>query len=243
MLFAGVAASALAAPVLEQYQDYFPMIGLTVEETNLIRADPDDPVAWAIERANRTEWLFRNAALQMGLYGVILGAFLGLSEGLLVRSIWKAPLFSVALAACGAVGGILAALSAASLGTKMGDDITADPTQLTLAMHAAVFAIIGLALGLGSAILTRKSSVIVRGAGGGLVAGLLFLPLAMFLVPTERTNLPVPEGLTSKFLFLILAGGLIGLCIGRTPRRAQRPHDVAADPTAEADTSGEPTNS
>jgi hypothetical protein len=245
MLVAGIVASALAAPALQHYQGHFRMVGLNEEETNRIRADANDPIAWAIERGQRWDQIFRNASLQLGLYGVILGAVLGLSEGLLIRSVPRALLFSIVLAACGAVGGILAAVAESAFGVMMGDRAGTEPALLTklteltmpksdlltLAMHISAFVIIGMSLGLGFAVLTRKWSVILRSAGGGIVAGMVFLPLSMAIPQLQNfdTNLFVPEGLTSKLLFLILAGGLIGLCVGRAPRRVKQSYDVPAD--------------
>ncbi len=219
LLVAGLLGGAVSAPLVHRYENQFPMVNLTVEETNLLRANPDDPVAWAIERGNRWDALFRNTALCMAIFGAVLGAAVGLADGLVQRSPGRGFALMGLLALCGAVSGLPAGLANGVIGLEMQDNRDSDPLPYAMAMHVSSFVIVSLAIGAGLGFRSRKWSVLIRAAAGGLVAGLLFAPLASFLFPLYRTDLPVPEGIPPKLVFLMTAGGLIGVCIGRSPFR------------------------
>ena len=221
LLIAGAIGGAAVSPLVHRFENQFPMVNLTEEETNLLRANPDDPVAWAIERGNRWDALFRNTALCIGIFGALLGACLGLADGFVQRSPGRALIMMGLLAVCGAISGPLAGLADAAIGLRMQDNRDSDPLPYAMAMHVSSFVIVGTVIAIGLGACSRRWSVVIRAAAGGLTAGLLFAPLASFLFPLQRTDLPIPEGLPPKLMFLIAAGGLIGLSIGRTPFKSR----------------------
>ena len=175
--------------------------------------------------------LFRNTALCIGIFGALLGACLGIADGLVQRSPGRALLLLGLLAVCGAISGPLAGLADAAIGLRMQDNRDSDPLPYAMAMHVSSFVIVGSVIAIGLGVMSRNWSVVIRAAAGGLIAGLLFAPLASFLFPLQRTDLPIPEGLPPKLMFLIAAGGLIGLSVARTPfkTRALQPVVSTAD--------------
>lgn len=219
LTLAGIIGGIASAPFVQRFEKQFPMANLTPEQTNLIRANPDDPVAWAIERQNRWDALFRNSALCLAVFGGLLGACLGLTEGVLLRSAGKVVVLAMVLALCGALSGVLAGLADAAIGLKMQDNRDQDPLPYAIGMHTASFVVVGLCIAAGLGMTTRRWSVVWRAAAGGLVAGILCAPLASFVFPLNRTDLPIPEGLGPKLMFYALAGGLIGMCVSRSARK------------------------
>lgn len=224
----GGLAGLVTAPVVDRYDDHFPMVSLTVEETNLIRADPNDPVAWGIERQNRWNWIFRNSALCLGMFGAILGAGLGLAECIRIRKPLKGITVLALSVLLGVVGGVLSAAVDASIGIRMQDNIGSDPLPYAVAMHIAAFCLIGMGIATGMGLTTRRWSAVFRAFAGGLVAGVMFAPIAASAFPVYETDLWIPHGLLPKFLFFGLAGLLLCLAIGRTPTRTET--TVATEP-------------
>lgn len=233
----GVVGGCLSAFVVNHYYSDdanapFPRVGLTVEETNLLRADPNDPVAHAINRQNSWDAYFRNSSFGIAIFAVMCGVAISFVDGMLYRSIGVALLLAIAAAVLGLISGLASGLDAAFFSLQMddaGNSGGADPALLTLALQGSIFAIVGAAIGGVVAIATRRLAAVLRGAAGGLVAGLLFMPIATIVFPLLQTNRAIPESLFPKMLMFAVAGGMIGFSISRSPRRMQQTESVSTD--------------
>ncbi|MDB5388221.1 MAG: hypothetical protein JWM11_3867 [Planctomycetaceae bacterium] len=213
LIITALFAAGLAWPVLMHFEGAFPMENLTVEMTNRIRANAEDPIAWAKERQNQWDAVSRNSILNLGVFGTCLGLCLSLTLAL-VRG---GPFWSMARTwaygtglgmIAGIAGGYLSARTAFALGRGKEFDVTLRSSLI----HASGWIVPGLACGviLGLALGRRR---LVRPAFGGMIGGLLaallYEPLAAILFQLDRSDIPLPEGAGNKLMFLGLAAVLM----------------------------------
>jgi hypothetical protein len=215
LIIVALVASGLAYPLVKHFEKSFPMENLTVEMTNRIRANFDDPIAWAKERQNKWEGLSRNAMLNFGIFGCCLGTCLGLFSAIADRGtlvfILRSVLYGAGLGAVsGVAGGALAAWMALTLESSKQMDIMLRSTLI----HSAGWVVPGLVCGLILSLTSRERRVallMVGGVIGGLVAGGLYEPVAGILFQLDRTDIPMPEGTGNKYLFLAMGSVLMAI--------------------------------
>ena len=96
-------------------------------------------------------------------------------------------------------------------------------------VHAVEWSLIGIAAGTSAGLVLRDRTLLLRSAcsGGfaGLIGGLMFVPLAMGLLPTSKPEYPLPEGLNLLLVFVFPPVLLFAIALAR----AQKVHHIAAD--------------
>lgn len=215
LMIAALVAAGLAWPLVKHFEKSFPMANLTVEETNLLRANPDDPVAWAKERQNFWDSLSRNSMLNFGCFGCCLGLCLGLVSAFASRQSIVALLQNLLYGAgLGTVGGAGGGLAAAAMANALRNSREMDVTIRSSLIHGAGWIVPGLACGVILWVTCgerRLGLLSLGGLLGGLLAAMLYEPIAGILFQLDRTDLPMPEGTGNKYLFLAMAGVLMAL--------------------------------
>ena len=178
------------------------------------------PVADILANRRATDQVLRyHAMLYAGSLGLLLGALLGIREGMLRRA-WLSPVVTAVLGALGgALGGFLGCLVYEYVRFHVG--------QATL-MHTIIAqwlvgAPLGLGVGLGLGLATRTMPGTLKAALGGLaaatLAAVLFPVLVSIVMPAASTEALLPEERGSRALWLGLLAGLIGLVIPLSGRR------------------------
>lgn len=213
LVLAGLIAAGLAFPFLKYFEDAFPRQNLTVEMTNRIRANADDPIAWAKDRQNYWESLSRNSMLNLGIFGLCLGSCFGLvlslNQGGTYQRIARNWIYATA---AGVVAGIAAGLLSATVAYALQNAKGIDVAIRSCAIHAAGWIVPGLTCGMLLGLISGRRPFVLLAFGGllgGLAAALLYEAMAALVFQLDRTDLPVPEGSGNKFLFLAVAGLLI----------------------------------
>jgi hypothetical protein len=231
LILAALVASGLAWPYMKRYERAFPMENLSVEMTNRIRAKADDPIAWAKERQNQWEAASRNAMLNLGIFGLCVGGCLGLTGSLNRRITLFHLLCSLVYGiVLGTVAGIASALVSAYIFLRVDKLPGMEVPTRSLIIHGMGLAVFGLFCGLILALTARPGRTGMLAFGGllgGLIASLVYEPLAAICFQLVRSDIPVPEGPENKLLFLVLSSVLMLTCawrVGSAPilRRAPR---------------------
>lgn len=219
LVVAGLLAAGLAWPFAMKFEKTFPQENLSVEMTNRIRARADDPIAWAKDRQNYWEHLYRNGVLRLGIFCICMGGCLGIATAatrygsLLVRI--RGVLTGLLL---GAVAGVGSGFSAAAMAYYIDKNMRdADVTIRSPLIHGAGWIIpalmCGVILGLTSGNRRQVVPTTMLHAFGGVLgaffATMLYEPLAGWLFQLDRTDIPFPEGTANKFLFMGLAAVLM----------------------------------
>lgn len=238
-LSAGLLGALVAWPWLIHFENRFPVENLSVEMTNRIRNNREDPIAWAQERHNRWTSLHRNTAVCLAGFGLAVGAALAMAAGVARRSARLVLLGAVTGAACGAVAGAAGGVLEAALLMRLeGENLQL--AHRTVAGHAVGWSVAFAGMALGVAIVVGRlrrapyliGSVIVA----GMAAAALYSPLAAILFPLDRSDFPIPEGDGNKLLFAGLAAGFAGLGLGRAQRGSATESAVAVgDPLIPAE--------
>jgi hypothetical protein len=178
-------------------------------------------------KANRKEQdrvLRLHAMLYVGSLGLLLGAMLGVREGMLRRS-WP-PIAAAPLGALGgAAGGFLGCLVYEYVRAEVGQA----ELSHTIGAQWLLGAPLGLGVGLGLGLATRKPSDIIKAALGGMaaatLAAVLYPVLVSLVLPEASTDALQPEERVNRLLWLALLSGFVGVMIpiaGR-PRKANAP--------------------
>jgi hypothetical protein len=210
-----VVSSLLAWPGLLVLDGKFPVENLSVEMTNLIRNDPNDPVAWAQERMNRWTSLAKTAASCLAMFG---GVFVGLAncrDGVTARWSPQRVLVGIGL---GVAAGILGGVAEATVFVRL-DRAIGDRMLLTAIGHAVAWACLAAVLNPRLPMIRAAPgewvSRLLKVFGGAVLASLIYAALAAMAFPMLRSDLPIPEGNFNKLVFLIVAAGVLGsICLG-----------------------------
>jgi hypothetical protein len=167
-------------------------------------------------KANRREEdrvLRNHAMLYVGSLGLALGLLLGAREAILRRS-WLPPF---AAAPLGAFGGVLGGFLGCLVYEYVRAEIGQAELKHTIGAQWLLAAPLGLALGLGLSLATRKPSEIFKAMLGGLAAATLaaglYPVLLSVVLPDASTENLLPEELGSRLVWLAILAGLIGLII------------------------------
>lgn len=215
---AALIASLLALPVAVTFDGRFPVENLDVEMTNRIRNNRTDAVAWAKERSNRWESMYRTTVACLTGFGAALGGVAALlgsvsTATVLTRLRWLAV--GVVLGAvCAAVGAFLEA----GLLIKI-EKLALDPMLRTMIGHAVAWLVIGGGVAIAATLSTpkwgEKRSAIGRTCVGAIGAAVVYTPSAAIMFQLLRSDLPIPEGVGNKLLFLALAAvSMFGMLAG-----------------------------
>lgn len=217
-LAAGLMGALGAWLLVEQFQLYDFFIA-PEPPPELANRSETDPELQAAEDELARIALYQNSALLLAVIGGCLGAFLGLAEGVLRHSIGSAALKLLTGAVLGAVFGAAGGLAQVFAGLRIERLTQLDPTFRTMAMHSIAWLIVGAGVGLAMLLPPRRLPGLVRGVlsaiAAGLVAGILYAPLAALLFPLNDADQAVPGGSGNRLLFIAVAAGLIGLALGR----------------------------
>jgi hypothetical protein len=215
-----VVASLMAWPALLVIDGKFPVENLSVEMTNLIRNNRNDPVAWAQERMNRWTSLAKTASICLAAFG---GVFVGLASARdEATRRWSLRKF-LAGVGFGAGAGILGGLAEATLVVRL-ERLFSDRLLLSAMGHAVGWAFLATALvlmlGMSRPSPARWLTRLLEGVGGAVVASLVYAVVAAVAFPMLRSDLPIPEGALNKLVFLLVASGVMGSVCLRPGRHA-----------------------
>lgn len=215
--------SVLALPLAVVFDGRFPVANLDVEMTNRIRNNRHDAIAWAKERSNRWESMYRTTVACLAGFGALMGgvaAFLGAvpQSSLLKKLQW--------FAAGVCLGGVAAALGGyleAGLLIKI-EKLPLDPTLRTMLGHGLAWMVLGLGVALAATFSATSWSerlvAVGRACLGAILATITYSPVAAVAFQLVRSDLPIPEGTGNKLLFLGTAGlALFGMLGSRTDRQ------------------------
>ncbi|MDP1795965.1 MAG: hypothetical protein Q8K78_00715 [Planctomycetaceae bacterium] len=217
---AALLATVVALPMAVTFDGRFPVENLSVEMTNRIRNNRHDAVAWAKERSNRWESLYRTTVACLTGFGATLGGIAALL-GVVSPAPMSARLrWLMAGIVLGAVAAALGGYLEAGLLIKI-EKITLDPMLRAMLGHAVAWMVVGAGVAIAATLSVpawlAKKVAIGRAMVGAIGAAVLYSPLAAILFQLERSDLPIPEGSLNKLLFLGLAGLLICGRLGSVP--------------------------
>lgn len=166
----------------------------------------------------------RNNAI---LYGVLIGTLLALGLSLGQAAARRSLLWPVIAAHAAGLAGGVAGLAASRLAA--GGDQSALDAQLihSVTVQATWWAIIGLGVGIGTALHLRSWRSVALSAFGGTVAGGLaglLYPVGMsVLLPDVDSQPLVPLEWSSRLIWIALAAALIGVIAQSASRPAVKP--------------------
>ena len=158
---------------------------------------------------------YSNTAVSFAMIGMCLCAAAGIAAGLHRKSAAALAKGLSAGVVLGGVCGAVAGLSEVFIGSSL-DRIEGFDSMLKLMIvHAAAWVLISLSLAATVAVAGKNSVVeaMGRAAPGGLLAGLLYLPIAGILFVGNKSDLYVPEGNINRLFWISLSGLLIVLAL------------------------------
>lgn len=228
-LITGVVAGVVAAWLMGAYLDYFPIPPLSEDSAKRLAADPfasvPEDILPEIIAAQRAA-LLRNTALGFGICGALILTVFGLLYGLMLRSWLAIARGLLGGAVIGAVTGALGGAFAVTVQSWLQDYAVRDPLIWLSVSLAAIWVILGAGCGILSAFVGWNGGVGSRAAlaaiSAGLVAAILYQPVAMILLPMEQLDRVIPASFANRALCVSLATGLVALALGRTLMSRQR---------------------
>ncbi len=165
----------------------------------------------------------RHAMIYLGALGLLVGAALGIGEGLARRS--GLPVGLPIL--LGAVGGVAGGYSGCLVQEYVRANIGFAEIKHTIGMQLAMCLPIALGISLGLAALLFSWSAalktILAGLAAGVLAAIAYPMVAVTLLPTISTDSFLPEEAGSRLLWLGLVACIIGLVIPIAGRRRGSP--------------------
>lgn len=220
-------AALMAWPGVMALDGRFPVENLSVEMTNRIRNNRDDPVAWAQERTNRWTSLAKTSASCLAVFGGIFGGLMG---GAIGARRWWSPKYAL----LGLVSGVGAGLGGGVLESTLLirlEKAGIDPLLLTALGHAVAWgclatplvAVMRWAKGRGTGGLGKLFRVWIAAAAAALVYALV----AAIAFQMLRSDLPIPEGAGNKFLFLLLGSWALGAAVLRPAKTVPNSESLA----------------
>jgi hypothetical protein len=175
-----------------------------------------------------------NPVLSLGLWGLVLGGWLGIGEGIARRS---ARIALAALAAC-ALAGVVFGGAAGLLGYLV--FVSHKPAGLdaelvkTIGLQALMLGTLGGGIGLAFGAVRRTIRTTALCTLGGVLAGVLAAMLHTFLAawlfPAVNTEVVIPAGHANCLMWLALGSVLLGLAIPAMPGALAPPTTGASPP-------------
>ncbi|MEO2016845.1 MAG: hypothetical protein ABGZ53_21015 [Fuerstiella sp.] len=236
-IIAGIVATGLSAAAIAHSDDYFQLpeeltsqIGISSElkarfdageisggEVMGMGMSEQDPELQSKINAARRKNHVNNTALSLSLIGLLVAGCLGCGAGFArkSRSLSIIGLLTgiVLGSGLGAVGGLASTWTEDAL---MGSE-KVDQMVRTIAMHAAGWAVIGIAVGL-SVGLPNQASRSLKFVGAAVSAGVLSAALftigAAVIFSGENADLPVPDGTGNRLLWTGLCAVAMAIMIG-----------------------------
>ncbi len=224
-------AALLAWPGVMTLDGRFPVENLSVEMTNRIRNNADDPVAWAQERTNRWSSLAKTSASCLAVFGGIFGGLMG---GAIGARRWWSPKYALLGLICGVGAGIGGGVLESTLLIRL-EKAGLDPLLLTALGHAVAWGCLATALvvvmrwvqGRASGLMAQLARV----WGAAAATALIYALVAAIAFQMLRSDLPIPEGAGNKLLFLLLGAWALGAALLRPITPRQRVAAAAATET------------
>jgi hypothetical protein len=160
---------------------------------------------------NRQQWIqFIRDALFYGICGMIIAAAMATAESIIGRNYAGAVIYGSAGAVAGLLGGIAASLFIQKVGGAVMKVDWMQGSYRPIAARAATWAILGLFLALGPALVLRSAKRLiiglVGGLVGGLIGGLLYQPIVRW---SGSDNLAILAALVAVGLLSGMATGMI----------------------------------
>jgi hypothetical protein len=201
-----IALSVLcAAPAVQILDGMFPVENLSVEMTNLVRNNPNDPVAWAQERFNRWSSLAKTSAACLAVFGAVLAALSALVSGVGQQPVSQRLRALVLGALIGGLSGVVGGLLESTFLIRM-EKAGFDRSTLAMAGHAIGWFCLAVGMAVSVALSQGTWSGVIDRCGRGLVAaGLAAVVYAVasgLLFQMVRSDLPIPEGIGNPETFL-----------------------------------------
>lgn len=217
LLIAGLVGAGIAWPLVMHFDQFF----LISEELRALNPPYSDEAAARIDEEERSVG-YLNAMLTFGLFGLATAGTFGLTEGLMRRSAKITVVGILGGGIVGALAGVAAGVAAQFVRLQLAMR-PLDDGYKALAIHAIAWIVVGAGLGIAVGMLAGRRAVLFRtgaaGAVAGLVAAVLYSPLAAVLFPLQNSELLLPAGSLNRLLWVSLAGALIGLAVGRAGKR------------------------
>jgi hypothetical protein len=215
-IIAACLAALVSLPCVAVLDGLFPVENLSVEMTNRIRNNREDPIAWAKERSNRWTSLYRTTVACLSVFGASVGVAFSVLGSSGANSILQS------LRNC--VSGGLVCFTAAALGAFLESALLMklessgiDLTIKTMIGHAVAWSFLGAGVGIvstsGSCLRAMRYGAVGRGLAGGVFAAIVYAPLTAVIFQLERSDISIPEGGLNKLFFLSSAAILIGICV------------------------------
>lgn len=219
MIVAGGVAAAVCSFAIGAVGEFYP----TPQEVLSLGAAPTDAERAAAGAAKRVADT-GNAMAWLAICGAIMGGLLSLTTGIVQRAGAKSVVGTLAGTIAGGCLGLLsgklavayyASVTASLLGA------TSNAEQQFMMMHGMTWGLIGIGVGLGCG-LSRSSieiktiitSIVVAGVLGGVAGGLFPIILGV-AAPLISSASPIAEPGTGQFIWIGLAGVLMGAGLGR----------------------------
>ncbi len=245
-LIAAVAATAVAGIAVDRFGQTFQLpdeltaqIGISPElqarfesgelsggeVMGLGMAEQDPELQLKVNEANRLTYV-RNAALSWAIVGLLAAAVFGCAAGCARRSLPHVLLGLFAGTALGAGLGAAAGWAAVWTEDLLARSTNLDPMVRTMGMHAAGWAIIGIAVGIAVGMATRAADTLQSVAAavvGAVISAVVFSLTAAVLFSGDNADLPVPEGTGNRVLWAGLGTVLMALMLSRVSAAEKKP--------------------
>jgi hypothetical protein len=224
LLVAAVISSVLASLMVQQFGSAFQIPPSVIAGIGVV---PTPEQAAKVAAAKRTRDC-RNACVTFALIGSIMGLSFGSALGIGRHSLRAFAANSAGGILCGAASGAMAGAIEVIVVPVLFPSLAAE--SKTIPAEASSWAITGIGVGLGVnlAPLCRRALVsgTIAALGGGLIGGIVYVPIVAVLVPDVDTELVVPDSFVGKLVWIALPAMGMALGMARAlPRPVQAPGD------------------
>ncbi len=159
-----------------------------------------------------------NAIFAVGVLGAVVGVVLAIGEGVARGSLGKALAVAFGCAVIGAASGCLAGWFGHLVLQACRQIEGLTPLARTIRVQGVMLATVGAGIGLGIGALLggrlkTTLTCLVAGIMAGVMTGMLYPFLTAMLMPGVNTEVLVPKQIGSRFLWMGLSTGLLGLMI------------------------------
>lgn len=190
------------------------------EEISRLAPNSENPEDIARMRGADLAKQTKDAALGVGLAGLLVGAGFGLG---VAGAAWRSRNGMLALAAGLVCGGVIAA-AAGVCGVMLDHRLRMNPAlddgQRAMLIHGVMWSLIALGIGFATRAPVRGVRVAIRHAAigvlGGILGAVVYTPLAAVLFPLLNSSFPVPEGTWNRVLWVLVPSLLIALLAARS---------------------------
>jgi len=177
---------------------------------------------------------YKNTALSLGIAGLALCGLFGLAAGLGRKSATAGMAGLLGGAVAGAGFGICAGFLEVFVDLQLRQFETLNDTLKAIIMHVSAWLVVGVGAGLVFGFVNRATHrtgrLIAAAVSGGLVAGVLYAPLAALFFAADKSEQLVPTGRGNKIFWIALAATLMALAMHRAAAdRHSQPDAIPAN--------------